>query len=101
MRDESGELSTAVVHASDMKALFFVKDHAGDPTYKKRNEFDSGHPKGGRRIKVVFKDGEVLLGTTVGYHSGRRGFFVHPADSMSNNERRFIVTAATQQVEFI
>jgi hypothetical protein len=32
----------------------------------------------GRMIKVVFKDGEVLAGTTTGYQPGRPGFSLCP-----------------------
>lgn len=84
-----------------MKALFFVKDFAGNPKHVKRNEFDSVHPVIGRRIKVRFRDGEVLMGTTTGYQPGRTGFFVVPADTASNNERCYVVTVATQEINFI
>lgn len=89
------------VHTSDLKALFFVKDLAGDPTYVERKDFDSAHPTVGRRIRVVFKDGEVLVGTTTGYSAERAGFFVEPADPGSNNERCFVVSAATQEIGFL
>ena len=89
------------VRLKDMKGLFFVKDYAGDKQRAKRNEFDSNRPSAGRRIQVVFKDGEILLGTTTGYQPGRPGFFVVPADSASNMERCYVVTAATKEVKFL
>jgi hypothetical protein len=85
----------------DLKALFFVKDYAGDPGRPKVNEFDPAHPQAGRRIKVVFNDGEVLLGTTAGYQPGRPGFFMVPADPGSNSERCFVFAAAARDIEFI
>lgn len=85
----------------ELKALFFVKDLAGDPEYVERKEFDPKRPVAGRRIRVVFKDGEELLGTTTGYQPGRPGFFLVPADDGSNNERCFVVVAATEEVGFI
>ncbi|MFO7560815.1 MAG: hypothetical protein R6X10_18460 [Desulfobacterales bacterium] len=85
----------------DMKALFFVKDFAGNPKRDKRNEFDPENPPAGRRIRVVFKDGEVFVGTTTGYQPGRPGLFVVPADADSNNERCYIVAASTQEIKFI
>ena len=85
----------------DMKAVFFVKDHTGDPQHVKRNEFDPAKPPIGRQIRVVFKDGEVLVGTTTGYQPGRPGFFVIPADASSNNERCYVVASATQKISFI
>ena len=88
------------IHTKDLKALFFVKDFAGDPQHVQRNEFDPSQPPAGRRIRVVFKDGEVLVGTTTGYQPGRPGFFVVPADASSNNERCYVVAAATREVSF-
>jgi hypothetical protein len=101
---ESGESAGAKpveVNKSDLKALFFVKDFDGDPDHSESNEFDPGQPPAGRRIQVVFKDGEVLVGTTTGYQPGRPGFFLVPADAGSNIERCYIVTAATKEVAFL
>jgi hypothetical protein len=89
------------VSTKDLKALFFVKDFAGDQEHVARNEFDPSHPPVGRQIKVVFNDGEILLGTTTGYQAGRPGFFVVPADADSNSERCYVVSAATQSVSFL
>ena len=89
------------VSTSELKALFFVKDFEGDPKHVESNEFDPEHPPAGRKIRVVFKDGEVLVGTTTGYQPGRPGFFLVPADSDSNVDRCYIVTAATREVKFI
>ncbi len=90
------------VRIADLKAIFFVKDLAGRPQpHSDRQEFDPGKPVVGRKIRVVFKDQEILLGTTQGYDPSRSGFFVMPADTEANNERVFVVTAATQQVSFV
>ena len=89
------------VSTQDLKAVFFVKDFEGNPGHGEGNQFDSSHPPSGRRIKVVFEDGEVLLGTTTGYQPKRPGFFVVPADAGSNNERCYVITAATQEVSFL
>jgi len=88
------------VNTKDLKALFFVKDFEGDSQHEEGNEFDSAHPPVGRRIKVVFSDGEILLGTTTGYQPKRSGFFVVPADAGSNIERCFVIAAATREVSF-
>jgi hypothetical protein len=83
----------------ELKAIFFVKDFAGRPEYQPRQEFD---PKrsvaGGRKIKVVFNDGEVLVGTTQGYQPDRPGLFMVPADQESNIERCYVVVAATREI---
>jgi hypothetical protein len=89
------------VQTNDLKALFFVKDLTGDPKHEERKEFDPARPVAGRKIKVVFKDGETLVGTTQAYQPGRQGFFLVPADPQSNAERLYVVSAATQEVSFL
>jgi hypothetical protein len=69
---------------SELKALYFVRDLAGDPTR--------------RSIEVVFDDGEVMTGTTQGYQPNRAGFFVFPADAGCNNERCYVIATATRRV---
>jgi len=90
------ELST-----QNLKAIFFVKGYEGNPDYKDKKEFDSGKAPVGRKIKIVFKDGELMVGTTNGYQPERPGFFIVPADPNSNIERCYILSAATQEVSFI
>lgn len=63
--------------------------------------FSKERPVPGRKIRVVFEDGEVLLGTTQGYDASRPGFFIIPADAASNNERCFVVRIATREVTFV
>lgn len=89
------------INTKDLKALFFVKDFEGDPQQEEGNEFDPSHPPAGRRIKVVFSDGDVLVGTTTGYQPKRPGFFVVPADTSSNIERCYVIASATQEVSFL
>lgn len=90
-----------LVQIQDLKAVFFVKDFVGRPQHKARQEFDPTRPVVGRKIKVIFKDGEVLVGTTQGYQSGRPGFFMAPADQESNIERCFVVVSATVEITFL
>jgi Family of unknown function (DUF6982) len=85
----------------ECKALFFVKDFTGNPAYRDKQEFEVATTAGGRRIRVVFTDNEVMLGTTQGYQPGRPGFFIYPADPQSNIERCFVISAATKDVSFI
>lgn len=89
------------VRVAELKALFFVKEYAGDPTHKELLDFEPSLPVPGRKIRIVFTDGEVLIGTTQGYQPGRAGFFVLPADRRSNNERCFVVASATREVSFV
>jgi len=89
------------VQIADVKAVFFVKDHAGNREHKNVQQFPEGKSSGGRKIKVEFKDGEVLMGTTQGYDPKRPGFFIVPADTNSNNDRCFVIASATQNVSFV
>jgi small nuclear ribonucleoprotein (snRNP)-like protein len=89
------------VRVGNLKAVFFVKDFSGNAEYAERRTFESSKPAMGRKIQVVFKDGEVLTGTTQGYQPGRAGFFVFPADANSNNDRCFVVSAAVKDVTFV
>ncbi|MDO8963036.1 MAG: hypothetical protein Q7W30_00925 [Coriobacteriia bacterium] len=89
------------VRTKDLKALFFVKDLDGDPEHVEKKEFDGSGPSVARRIKVEFADGEVLVGTTMGYQPGRPGFFLEPADAESNIERCYIVAASTKDISFL
>ena len=84
-----------------LKAVFFVKDLVGNPSHKEKKEFDPATPTAGRKIRVQFKDGEVLVGTTQGYQPGRPGFFLLPADKDANIERCYVVGSAATKIEFI
>jgi hypothetical protein len=87
------------VPLKDLKAIFFVRDHQGSPGYQEKKALDPGSK--GRRISVTFIDGEELVGTTVNYLRSAPGFFVHPADPKSNNERVFVVATAVRTVRFL
>ena len=89
------------VNLTECKALFFVRDFDGNAACNDKKEFDPTKNAGGRKIKVVFKDNETLIGTTQGYDPARQGFFFFPADAESNNERSYVVNAATKEVAFI
>lgn len=89
------------VKVADLKAVFFVKDFAGNPGYNELKTFGEARLPQGRRIQVEFKDGEVLVGTTTGYQPGRVGFFLVPADPKSNNDRCFVVAGAVKEVKFL
>ncbi|MFI5184686.1 MAG: DUF6982 domain-containing protein [Vicinamibacteria bacterium] len=87
------------IRVAELKAIFFVKSFEGDPQHRGSQEPSPG--AAGRRLRVVFKDGEVVVGTTQGYDRTRPGFFVIPIDPGGNNERCFVVAAATQEVSFV
>ena len=87
-----------VVPVDQLKAVFFVRDFAGDPGYVEQKIF--GHPSQGRRIEVTFKDGEVLLGSTLVYKPNAVGFFVTPGDPKSQQHRVFVAAGAVSGVRF-
>lgn len=94
---EGGE--TMEVEVASLKAVFFVKNFDGDADYAKTND---GERIGfGKKIRVRFKDGETLIGYTQGYAPARTGFILFPADEKSNNERVFVIKAATEEVAFL
>jgi hypothetical protein len=82
----------------DLKAVFFVRDFVGNPAYAERKAFAGGERPPGRKVTVIFTDGEVLTGYTLGYDRQRPGFFLFPADPRSNNLRVFVVSAAVRDV---
>ena len=59
------------VRIKDLKAVFFVKDFSGNPDYQDKKDFEAGKSVVGRKIRVLFKDGEELVGTTMGYQPDR------------------------------
>jgi len=89
------------VSVKDLKAIFFVKDFAGRPDYTPSNEFEGDKTPVGRKIKVVFADGETIVGTTQAYQPGRPGFFMVPADQAGNIERCYVVSAATTEITLL
>lgn len=96
----SGDPKAQVVACAKLKAVFFVKDLAGNPKRDEAVGF-TGEEVGvhqGRRIAVQFKDGEMIAGHTVGYSSERTGFFITPTDPASNNIRIYVLKHATQKI---
>jgi hypothetical protein len=87
------------VKIAQLKALFFVREFEGDSSRVDRNEFDQ--KAYGRKVEVTFSDGEILLGTTMGFKSPEHPFFVQPADAASNNLRVFVTPAAARQIRFL
>ena len=89
------------IKTAELKGLFFVKDLLGNRLRNKGRRFpavDQG-PHTGRRIAVLFEDGELLVGYAQTYSPERPGFFVFPADANSNNIRIYVLRAATKQVK--
>lgn len=89
------------IRCRDLKALFFVKEFAGNSARRDLRGFLSspGETAQGKKVAVRFKDGELLCGYSLSYMPDREGFFMFPSDSGSNNLRIYVVVAATVEVK--
>jgi len=89
---------TKIIDTDELKAIFFIKSaessQDAEDTYKNIAEY------GGKKVKVHFHDGEVIIGYTMEFMSDYHGFFITPADENSNNERIYVITAATEKITF-
>jgi uncharacterized protein DUF6982/PilZ domain-containing protein len=90
---------STIIRLSELKALFFVRDFAGDPT-RVDDKFFSETPNGDR-VEVTFWDDEVIIGSTQSYLAEGQGFFLQPADPRSNNLSVFVTAVGRQQVRFL
>lgn len=99
--DTTNPEEPAEILISDLKAVFFVKDFTGNHDYNERKEYSNGDKAQGRKVEVLFVDGEKLVGSTLGYDPNRLGFFLFPVDPESNNIRVFAVTAAVKSIRYI
>ncbi len=89
------------VLAKELKGVFFVKDFTGDAAYNEKKKFTEDQHPTGRRVEVSFADGEILVGSTLGYDPNRIGFFVTPADPNSNSLRVFVISANVSKVRYL
>jgi hypothetical protein len=94
--DPSGE--SIEVFLEDLKAIFIVLDFAGRPLYQERKKYLAEENPSGQKVEVTFIDGEVLVGSTLGYDPKRQGFFILPADPKSNNIRVYVVSSSVEKV---
>ena len=96
-----GGQAAVPVKTAELKALFFVRDLMGNKMRHKNRKFpavDAG-PQSGRRIAVLFEDGELIVGHAQTYGPDKAGFFVFPSDPNGNNTRIYVLRAATRQVK--
>jgi hypothetical protein len=92
-----GERGTPVKLA-ELKALFFVKQFAGDPTHLSPSNVDQ---QPGKKIEVTFPDGEKLIGFSVAYNPKAAGFFLQSGDAAGNNQRIFVVSRNAKQIRVL
>lgn len=92
---------TREVVIDKLKAVFIVKSFEGNAKHSESNTLVNAGPPSGSPIRVVFTDGETLVGSTMSYDARAAGFFMFPADRKSNNERVFVVNAAVDRIEHL
>ncbi len=92
-----GERGTPV-RLAELKALFFVKQFAGDSTRISPSDVTQ---QPGKKLEVTFPDGEKLAGFSVAYNPKAAGFFMQPGDASGNNERIFVVNRNAKQVRVL
>lgn len=97
--EKEGSGETLDVQVGELKGVFFVKTFEGNPGAAKRGDVERAGL--GKKIQVDFADGETIIGYTSGYSPARAGFFVFPADPEDNNDKVYVVTAATKSVNFV
>lgn len=85
----------------DLKGLFFVREFVGNKARKDVRGFIAGPQETGqgKKIAVLFKDGELMCGYSLSFMPDRDGFFVFPADKGSNNIRVYVVMSSTREVK--
>jgi len=87
-----------LVDVKSLKAVFFVRDFAGNRNRQDKQTFDGQRVYQGRRVKVQFADGEVFIGSAPSYNPSMPGFFVFPADPQSNTIKIYAVAESVRSV---
>ena len=89
------------VTVSELKAIFFVKTFRGNEAYDEKKFFEQVDQSSSRGLKmrVLFKDGEIIRGVSLGYNPNKKGFFLIPVDPDSNNDRIYIVADACRDIK--
>jgi hypothetical protein len=89
------------IRVRQLKAVFFVKTFEGSSSRQDIRGFIDGPEEKpqGKKIAVRFRDGEFMCGYTMSWSPDREGFFLFPADTGSNNDRVYVLTAATNEIK--
>lgn len=80
----------------DVKAIFFVKDFKGDPSYEEIRFLNKQKASPAVWVRLKFFDGETLEGRIENNVSLllSGGFYLWPSDSETNNECAYVSKAA-------
>lgn len=89
------------VNCRDLKGIFFVNDYVGDGRRRDIQGFISGpgETSHGKKVAVLFRDGELLCGYSLSFSRERDGFFLFPCDKGANNVRVYVLIAATMDIQ--
>jgi len=87
------------INMKDLKAVFFVKTFEGNPNYHEKYNIEK--IGSGKKVMVHFKDTEKMVGYFHRYSPTKTGFILIPADPYCNNEKVFVIIAATDKINFI
>ena len=89
------------VRTRQLKALFFVREFAGDTARRDLRGFISapGETAQGKKLAVRCKDGELLCGYSLAFSPDREGFFMFPSDFQANNLRVYVMTASSVEIK--
>ena len=92
---------TYQVRIAELKAIFFVRALEGNIFYREKKRFKEVNMSHlhGIGIRLHFKDGEVIRGSSFDYAIGKKAFFVTPVDPESNNERIYVVVDALKDIK--
>ena len=90
-----------LVDLKALKAIFFLGESSG-----KQITTQPGGTGHGRKLEVLFADGEHIEGTTEGYSRDRLGFFMVPDDTTTKDPtvnilRIFVINANVKQVRWL
>jgi hypothetical protein len=94
--NRAGETIEVIVN--HLKGVFMVRDFSGDAKYKERKTYKEGDTPYGVPLEVTFADGEVMVGSSMGFDPKRIGFFISPVDPMNNNVRVFAVISSIKGI---
>ena len=99
LRTASGKVLEIAM--ADVKALFFVKSLVGGhPPRTDATEAEKGDTRlvGARRVRIVFTDGEGMVGLMNRFPPITPFFFMLPIDPRSNNIRILVNGAAVREM---
>ena len=98
---EGGSGDITQIQMADLKAVFFVKSLSGDRTDIEKKFFEQVDDSRlrGLKLRVVFNDGEIVRGISLGYDRKKKGFFMVPVDPDCNNDRIFVLADACRDIK--